>query len=174
MAAAGRLKLFPATWARTLQFRRFAVVGVANTSIDYVLFVGLTRILHLPLDLVWIAKVISGTVAISVSFYLNRTWVFQSAAGSFSQAARFLAATVVAVYGIQTPLTHVFASPYPDIGEALYAAFVKTGLPQAFPTVLTEALAIKTAAFAIATSVSMTVNFLLYRFWVFRQRGGRA
>lgn len=62
MAAAGRLKLFPATWARTLQFRRFAVVGVVNTLLDYVLSVGLTKILQLPLDLVWIAKVVSGTV----------------------------------------------------------------------------------------------------------------
>jgi hypothetical protein len=38
--AAGRLKLFPATWARTLPFRRFAVVGVVNTLLDRVLFVG--------------------------------------------------------------------------------------------------------------------------------------
>jgi putative flippase GtrA len=169
VTAAGRLKLLPATWARTLRFRRFAVVGVVNTLVDYVLFVGLTKILHLPLDWVWIAKVISGTVAISVSFYLNRTWVFNSAARSFGQATRFLVVTVVAVYGIQTPLTHVFASLYPDIGQAFYAALVATGLPEAFPTVLTEAFAIKTAAFAIATSVSMMFNFFLYRFWVFRQ-----
>lgn len=84
---------------------------------------------------------ISGTVAISVSFYLNRTWIFNSAARSFGQAARFLAVTVVAVYASKTPLTHVFASPYPDIGQAFYAALVATGLPDAFPTVLTEALA---------------------------------
>jgi hypothetical protein len=48
--------------------------------------------------------------------------------------------TAEAVYGIQTPLTHVFASPYPDIGQALYAAVVATGLPGAFPIVLTEPL----------------------------------
>jgi hypothetical protein len=67
VAAAGRLKLFPATWARTLHFRRFAVVGVVNTLLDYVLSVGLTRILQLPLDLVWIAKVVSGTVVYRLS-----------------------------------------------------------------------------------------------------------
>lgn len=67
VAAAGRLKLFFAPWARALQFRRFAVVGVVNTLVDYVLFVGLTKILQLPLDLVWIAKVVSGTVVYRLS-----------------------------------------------------------------------------------------------------------
>jgi hypothetical protein len=67
VAAAGRLKLFPATWARTLHFRRFAVVGVVKTLLDYVLSVGLTKILQLPLDLVWIAKVVSGTVVYRLS-----------------------------------------------------------------------------------------------------------
>jgi hypothetical protein len=62
VVAAGRLKLFSATCALTLQFRRFAVVGVVNTLVDDVLFVGLTKILQLRLDLVWIAKVVSGTV----------------------------------------------------------------------------------------------------------------
>jgi putative flippase GtrA len=42
------------------------------------------------------------------------------------------------------------------------------GLAQAAPSVLTGALATKTAAFALASCASMTFNFLAYRFWVFR------
>src|SRR5205809_2572123 len=109
-------------WARTLQARRFVVVGAVNTLVDYVLFVGFTKILHLPLDLVWIAKVMSGSVAISTSFLLNRSWVFGATGhGAMRQAAKFVAATAFAVYGVQTPLTQLFSSVYTAPGRFLYA-----------------------------------------------------
>jgi len=60
----------PRAWASALQIRRFVAVGVLNTFVDYVLFVTLTKVLRLPLDWVWVAKLASGTVAISISFYL--------------------------------------------------------------------------------------------------------
>jgi putative flippase GtrA len=156
------------TWAGSLRARRFAAVGVVNTLLDYVLFIALTKIFSLPLSLVWIAKLVSGTVAIANSFYLNRRWVFRAGGARLAQAARFVAATVIGVYVIQTSLTHVFATSYPGVGTALYDVIENVGLADAFPGILTEALAIKTAAFVIATSASMTFNFLAYRFWVFR------
>jgi len=156
-------------WVRTLQARRFVVVGVINTSVDYVLFVGLTKILHLPLDWVWVAKVMSGTVAISISFLLNRSWVFGATTHrAMRQAAKFVTATAVGVYGIQTPLTQLFASVFQAPGRALYDVLRDVGLADAFPSLLTQALATKTAAFVLATSVSMVFNFLAYRYWVFR------
>ena len=154
-------------WAKTLQVRRFAAVGVVNTLVDYLLFVALTKLFRIPLDWVWIAKIVSGTVAISISFYLNRTWVFRSGRARLGQATRFIAATFVGVYVIQTSLTQFFVSYRPGLGEALYAFLEDVGLAGAFPAVLTEPLAIKTVAFVLATSVSMTFNFLAYRFWVF-------
>jgi hypothetical protein len=75
---------------------------------------------------------------------------------------------VLGVYAIQTPLTQLFVNSYPGVGKSLYVVLRDTGLPGAFPTVVTEPLAIKTAAFALATAVSMTFNFLVYRYWVFR------
>jgi putative flippase GtrA len=156
-------------WVRTLQARRFVVVGVINTSVDYVLFVGLTKILHLPLDWVWVAKVMSGTVAISISFLLNRSWVFGATTHrAMRQAAKFVTATAVGVYGIQTPLTQLFASVFQAPGRALYDVLRDVGLADAFPSLLTQALATKTAAFVLATCVSMVFNFLAYRYWVFR------
>jgi putative flippase GtrA len=166
--AAMRRRISPPTWASTLQVRRFAVVGVLNTFIDYLLFVALTKILRLPLDWVWIAKILSGTVAISISFYLNRRWVFRASGASFGQAARFLATAAIGIYGIQTSLTQFFASSQPELGKELYRVLQGTHLSTQLPSVLTEALAIKTVAFALATSVSMTFNFLVYKFWVFR------
>jgi putative flippase GtrA len=156
-------------WTRTLRARRFVVVGALNTSVDYVLFVGLTKILHLSLDWVWVAKLMSGTVAMTISFLLNRNWVFGARGGAgMRQAARFVAATAVGVYGVQTPLTQLFAGVYQAPGRAFYAVLRDLGLAQAFPSVVTEALATKTAAFALATCLSMTFNFLAYHFWVFR------
>jgi putative flippase GtrA len=158
------------TWVKTLQARRFAIVGAVNTLVDYVLFVGLTKILHLPLDLVWVAKLMSGTVAISISFALNRSWVFGATShGAMRQATKFVGATAIGVYGVQTPLTQLFASVFQAPGRALYAVLRDVGLAQAFPSLLTQALATKTAAFALATCVSMAFNFLAYRYWVFRK-----
>ena len=158
------------TWIRTLQARRFAVVGAVNTSVDYVLFVALTKILHLPLEWVWVAKLMSGTVAISISFTLNRSWVFGAKSHrAMHQAAKFVGVTAVGVYGIQTPLTQLFSSVFQAPGRALYAVLRDVGLTHAFPSLLTEALATKTAAFALATCVSMAFNFLAYRYWVFRK-----
>jgi putative flippase GtrA len=143
-------------------------VGVVNTSVDYVLFIALTKVMRLPLDWVWVAKLISGTVAISISFYLNRRWVFRVGGAPMGQAARFVATTVLGVYAIQTPLTQLFSNSYPGLGKALYDVLRDTGLAGDSSSVFTEALAIKTVAFGLATSLSMTFNFLLYRFWVFR------
>jgi len=157
-------------WIRTLRARRFVVVGAVNTSVDFVLFVGLTKILHLPLDWVWIAKVISGTVAISISFFLNRSWVFGARGeAAHRQAMRFVAATAIGVYGIQTPLTQLFANVYTGPGRLLWAILHDIHLTHIAPSVLTEPFATKTAAFALATVVSLTFNFLAYRFWVFPQ-----
>jgi len=152
---------------------RFAVVGVANTLVDYVLFLGITKVFHLSLDTVWVAKVISGTVAMTLSFFLNRRWVFAARghAPVHHQAARFFAATAVGVYGIGVPITQLFARVYQAPGRALYAVLRDVGLAQAVPSLFTEAFATKTAAFAIATLCSMVFNFLAYRYWVFRRNG---
>jgi putative flippase GtrA len=158
----------PRAWASALQIRRFVAVGVLNTFVDYVLFVALTKVLRIPLDWVWVAKLASGTVAISISFYLNRRWVFQATGAAKAQAVKFVATTIIGVYAIQTPMTQVFASSYTDPGRGLYHLLKAVGLADDLPTVVTRPLAIKTAAFALATAASMTFNFLLYRTWVFR------
>ncbi len=153
-----------------LQASRFAAVGVLNTLVDYALFVGLTKAFHIPLGSVWIAKVISGTVAMSLSFLLNRRWVFGARGHSpmHHQAARFFTATAVGVYGIGVPITQLFARDYQGPGRWLHAVLGHLGLTSAAPSIFTEAFATKTAAFAIATGCSMIFNFLAYRFWVFR------
>lgn len=113
---------------------------------------------------------ISGTVAISISFYLNRRWVFRASGAPAGQAARFVTTTVVGVYGIQTPLTHVFSSIVPEPGMAVYDVLARTGLTDTLGSVLTEAFVIKSVAFVLATLPTIFFNFLLYMHWVFPAR----
>jgi putative flippase GtrA len=155
-----------------LQASRFAAVGVLNTLVDYVLFVGITKVFHLPLDSVWMARLVSATAAMTLSFFLNRRWVFeaQGQAPVHHQAARFFAATAIGVYGIGVTVTQLFANAYQGPGRWLYAVLRDVGLTGVASSVFTEALATKTAAFGIATLCTMTFNFLAYRYWVFRAR----
>jgi putative flippase GtrA len=127
--------------------------------------VGVARITGLSLEWVWVAKVISGTVAIAISFYLNRVWVFRAARASLGQAVRFVTTVAVGVYVIQTPLTQVFTASYPKLGEIAFDLLQRAGVG-----LLSEELVIKTVAFVLATVPTLTFNFLLYRFWVFPPR----
>jgi len=143
---------------------------VVNTLTDYVAFMALTKIFSIPLDRVWIAKLVSGGLAMAISFLLNRRWVFASReAGRGVQVLRFLVTTISASWGIQLGLTQFFSSVWPVPGLAAFAALHRLGVSGIAPSVLTEAAAIKTAAFGLATCASMVWNFALYRAWVFRE-----
>jgi len=159
----------PLTSSWISQARRFGASGVVNTLADYVVFMMLTRIFSIPLDRVWTAKLVSGGLAMTVSFLLNRRWVFASRdAGRAGQAVRFLVTTISASWGIQLGLTQLFSSVWPAPGLLSFAVLRRMGVPSIAPGVFTEPAAIKTAAFALATCASMAWNFVLYRAWVFR------
>lgn len=142
---------------------------MVNTLTDYVVFMSLTRIFSIPLGRVWVAKLVSGGLAMAVSFLLNRGWVFASPdAHRSGQVARFLITTISASWGIQLGLTQFFSSVWTTPGLVGFATLRRVGLPAIAPGVLTEAAAIKTVAFGLATLASMAWNFILYRTWVFR------
>jgi putative flippase GtrA len=152
-----------------LQIRRFAASGAVNTLTDYVAFMLLTKIFSVPLERVWVAKLVSGGLAMAVSFRLNRGWVFASRdARRSGQVARFLITTISASWGIQLGLTQFFSSIWPTLGLAGFAMLSRLGLRALAPGILTEPAAIKTVAFGLATIASMAWNFVLYRTWVFR------
>lgn len=154
------------------QVQRFAVVGLANTLVDFVLFQALTKLFGIPLSHVWIAKAVSGTVALAGSFFLNRRWVFRATRGRRlvgGQAARFVLATVIGVYVIQTLLTQFFATTVPEPGELLFRVARDLGLAG----IVSEVFMIKTVAFALATAASMSWNYVAYRWWVFNGRAAR-
>lgn len=143
---------------------------MANTLLDFVLFHALTGLFGISLGNVWAAKAISGTVAIANSFYLNRRWVFRAddAHGLLAgQAFRFVIATLIGVYVIQTSLTQFFATGFPAPGEGVYRLVRSVGADD----IAGEDFVLRTVAFALATAFSLSWNFAAYKWWAFRRRG---
>jgi putative flippase GtrA len=156
-----------------MQAEKFGLVGILNTLIDYILFIGLTVIFSIPREEVYKAKFISGAVAMANSFYFNRIWVFKSKKGASKQAVRFLVSTVVAVFIIQAGTTQLLTNDFPQLGEFFYQVAAWMGIPALAdsirPSTFTEDFVVKTVAFAAATVGSMTWNFLLYKYWAFKE-----
>lgn len=147
---------------------RFGLVGVINTLIDYAVFIGVTKALSLPLSRVWIAKLVSGAVAMACSYLMNHRWVFQpESGGHLRRAARFAAVTAVGSFGIQLGLVQLFSSVVPQPGEWFFHALGALSITNLAPSMFTLPFAIKTAAFVLATLASLTWNYLAYRRVVF-------
>lgn len=145
------------------QVARFAAVGLVNTGIDYAVFMMLSAALALPLESSWVAKAMSGALAMIGSFALNRRWVFRSSAGGWSQVARFVVVTLIGTFGVQLGAMHLFSAVW--LGPAHLAARVASGL--AIDRWLSAPVIVRTVAFGLATALSMCWNFLAYRRWVF-------
>lgn len=152
------------------QVARFAAAGVINTLIDYVGFLFFTWIFHLPLSHSWIAKLLSGSLAMGNSFWLNRKWVFRGSSGGGRQLARFVAVTLIGTFVVQLGGLHLFSAVWPAPGMLAFRVVQLVRLDG----VLTAALVVRTFAFGIGTLASMCWNFLAYRHWVFAepQTGG--
>ena len=123
---------------------RFIIVGIANTAIDFIVLLSLTAV-GLPLVA---ANFISTSVALTFSFFANRTFTFGSTGKKRSQALRFLLVTLVGLWVLQ-PIVLVLAVPVLEGMLAREASIVVAKL--------------------IATVVSMVWNYLLYDSLVFRK-----
>lgn len=156
--------------AEVKQVGRFGLIGILNTLVDYVIFIGLTKILSIPLDGVWKAKLVSGAIAMCFSFIMNRTFVFRSKSQNVGrQAAEFFPVTMVGVFVIQTGLVQLFSSKLPHLGKLAFSIGDSLGIVGILPDLLTEAFVIKTVAFGLATLASLTWNYLMYKHVVFRK-----
>ena len=147
---------------------RFGLVGILNTLLDYVLFMALTKVFMLPLSRVWLAKLISGTVAMANSYFLNKTWVFgRRHTGFSSELLKFVLVTVIGVFVVQLGLVQLFSSVVPQPGEWTFRILDNLHITSVMPQVLTLAFTIKTVAFGLATLASLTWNYLAYKKVVF-------
>ena len=76
---------------------RFAVVGVVNTAIDFVIF-GVLATLGVP---VLVANFVSTSAGMTFSFLVNRSWTFRSTRSMRSTLGPFFLVTAVGLWVIQ-------------------------------------------------------------------------
>lgn len=141
MAAVARARawlgdVFPRFW-------RFLVVGFGSTVLDVVLFNVFREVGHVP---PLISKALSLTVAIIVTYGINRAWVFKDTAGKAS-GRQFMMFTVLAFLTL-------------GVSEACLATtYYGMGLHSALETNI--------SANVIGTGLGTVIRFFAYRRWVF-------
>ena len=141
----------------------FALVGVANTALDFAIynvltsqFAGWSRI---P------ANVVSTTVAMTFSFVVNLLWVFSPHRKLVpARALRFIWVTSCALYGVQTLViwltSGIWSAPFDQLAAHCVQIFsLAAG---------NEDMIARNLVKGLATVASMTWNYLWYRFYVFR------
>jgi len=121
---------------------RFVVVGILNTAIDFAILFLLTS-LGTPL---FIANVISTSIAFAFSFFANRSYTFRAGGDARTQLVKFAAVTLFGLWILQPMVIWAVT--------ALIGGFVDTPL----------ALLIGKGC---ATVVSMLWNYVLYARFVF-------
>lgn len=129
--------------------RRYLVVGLFNTALDLALFTLLAvAVGFAPVA----ANVVSTVVVMTISFFLNRAWVFRSESSGLRAYAAFVAVTLFSGLVVQSlvifGLLHLADAVLPGLSHDLAAPAAKLG----------------------AISVGMVSNFLGYR-WVFGAAG---
>ncbi len=152
------------------QGAKFGLVGLSNAVIDYSLYIGLTTLLKVPLDRVFLFKFLSGSVAMINSFYWNRTWTFKSKAKVSRSAIRFLIATLVSVWGIQPGVVWLFTATSwgQAFGKFWFHIGELIGVVGLAPQTFTQFFVIKTVAFAMGVATIMIWDFTLYKLWAFK------
>ena len=128
---------------------RFGIVGLANTSIDFVLFYLFATVVALP---VFIANMLSTSVALGISFVLNKRAVFRDEnVRSVRQFLVFIVGTLFGLWVLQGLV--IVAITHADIFTSLFGANGSL-----------------VAAKIIATSVTMAWNYIVYSRYVFAKK----
>lgn len=125
------------------QTGRFVLVGGANTLIDVLLLI-LLRSLGVPL---WIANAASTSAGLAFSYFANRSFTFRSTKRSTSQIFWFVLVTLFGLWVLQ------------PLAMTLVISLASTRLEEPILTLVAK---------GVATVVSMTWNYAMYKKVIFR------
>lgn len=127
---------------------RYVLVGLFNTALDFLLFSFLALVVALaPL----VANAVSTLVVMTISFFINRAWVFRSTERGLSAYLRFAGVTLFTGLLVQSAVIVGVLALSDAVVPALAEEITKPG------------------AKLTAMAVGMVVNFLGYR-WLFTRR----
>lgn len=132
------------TWTAMSDGRpaRFVVVGVVNTAIDFVVLFLLTS---LGMGM-FLANVISTSIAFTFSFIANRSFTFRSGGDVKSQMVKFVAVTLMGLWLLQPAVIWLVTTVAGGLMPAAVSLLLGKGC---------------------ATVVSMLWNYVLYARFVF-------
>lgn len=141
------------------QFVKFAVVGVLNTLVDFLVFQALNLLLHWT----YLAQVIGYGCGVVNSYLWNSSWTFRDArTRSAREIGSFLAVNLVSL-GVSLAVLWLCRDVI-GISDAWVASWI--------PPFLSGFVRGDTVCKLIATPVAIVVNFIGNRLLVFRARCG--
>ena len=142
---------------------KFGLVGILNTVIDFGIFNVLTN-----KKIGWKkipANLVSTTTAMIVSFALNRGFVFHATAGNiYAQTAEFFAVTAFGLYVLQNLVIWFLLDVWEWPVDLAWKIVCLVKLDKR----MSHDFVRKNAAKAAATLVSLTWNYLMFSFIVFK------
>lgn len=161
------------------QVGRFAVVGIINTLIDFVVLNVLVKFGVGP----GVANVISVSVAMVNSFILNKQWTFHVGGNVAAQIAKFLGVTIFGMYVVHQTVFHLFfinldpSAPPPLLNIdryvsglepiSLFVVDIVRGL--GLGGIFSGAFIVLNFSKAMAIGGSLIWNYFGYKFLVFKK-----
>lgn len=142
---------------------KFGAVGILNTLLDFGIYnalttkrIGLTKLR---------ANVVSTTITMIISFFLQRQVVFGSGQSSpLLQAIKFFAVTAFGLYILQNIVIYLFTKSWKWPKNLVHAVLKK--LPKI--KYINDDFVVKNGAKVAATLVSLTWNYIMYKRVVFK------
>jgi len=142
---------------------RFGLVGIANTAFNFVVLDSCFYLLHQSKI---VSSVIATLCAVTISFFLNRNFVFRHRARSLRQPIMFAVVTLTGVLLVQNVIYAVFVGLLKNRLDPLaHLAHSITGV-----TFANSFLDINVSNL-IASAFAMVWNYNGYRWFVFTESG---
>ncbi len=138
---------------------KYLIFGILNTLIKYGVYEAVA-LLFFSGDLLWVATLISGVVALFVGYYLHSRFTWKDRKVGKKQLGRFFVWNVILNLAIGPLLTRLFGL-FGFLYQFAYNIFQGIGINFTYDFVET------TGIFVLVMAVEMIVNFLIYDKFVF-------
>ena len=142
------------------QVVRFAIVGVSNFLVDFIIY-NLLILFITNLSVTW-AGIISGTAAMINSFIFNKNFTFRAKKLSTFKLVMFFVLTAGGLYVIRPVVIQFFTQTWLWPSQIAYKVTTFLRLP------LTQDFDRNNLALLAAIAVVLIYNYLVYKFYIFR------
>lgn len=153
-----------------IQIGKFAIVGLINTGIDFIVLYSLVY-LHFDAQIhifgfpFLIANIISVTIAMINSYFMNKYWTFQSKEkkNAVEEALKFFFITIIGMYVINQLVFNFFYSYW------LWPTNLVVSIVHFIHIYSLDNFVSLSFAKVLAILASLTWNFIFYKLWVFKK-----